>query len=111
MGAMLKLLTLVGGLAASIGAWFASSITRKAVVAFSVVVAFVACVTAFLACMKILISAIVALAVMPLWIQSWIGMFIPSNYGGVIAAIMSAKTCRAAYDLAVEKVKMIGQSS
>lgn len=111
MGAMLKLLTLVGGLGATIAAWLASSITRKAVVAFSVIVAFVACVTAFLACMKIIIAAIVALAWMPIWLQSWVGMFIPSNYGGVIASIMAAKTCRAAYDLAVEKVKMIGQSS
>jgi len=111
MGAMLKLLTLLGTLGASVTAWLAASMSRKAVVAFSVVSAFVVVVAAFLACMKIIIAGVISLSVFPVWIQSWIGMFIPSNYGGVIASVMAAKTCKAAYNLAVEKVKMIGQSS
>lgn len=106
-----KLLTLLGSGLATLGAWLATSITRKAVVVFSVIVAFVAVVAAMLACMKLIIATVVAWAVMPVWLQSWVGMFIPSNYGGVIASIMSAKTCKAAYNLAVDKIKLIGQSS
>lgn len=108
---MLKLLTLIGGALVSIGGWAAASISRKAVVAFSVISAFVAVTAAFLVCMKIIITGLVALIVMPAWVASWLGMFIPSNYAGMISLIMSAKTCKAAYNLAVEKVRMIGQSS
>lgn len=107
----MKLLTLLGGIGTGLMAWLASSITRKAVVVFSVIVAFVAVVAAFLACMKILVAAITAMLVMPVWLESWVGMFIPSNYAGVISLIFSAKTCRAAYELAKEKIKLIGQSS
>lgn len=108
---MLQLLTLIGAFFSSVAGWFASSISRKAIVVFAVITAFVALIVAFLACMKIIIAGLVALIVMPAWVASWIGMFIPSNYTGVIASIMSAKTCKAAYNLAVEKVKLIGQST
>ncbi len=108
---MFKLLTLVGGVFGSIAAWFTATLSRKAVVAFSVVTAFVSVTAAFLVCMKILITGLIALVAMPVWLESWIGVFIPSNYAGILSMIMSAKTCRAAYDLAVEKVRMIGQSS
>jgi len=108
---MLKLLILVGSFFTSLAGFAAASITRKAVVVFSVITAFVAVTAAFLVCIKIIVTGLIALLVMPVWIQSWVGMFIPSNYAGVISLIMSAKTCKAAYNLAVEKVKMIGQSS
>jgi len=106
-----NLLTLVGGILSSLGAWFAASVSRKAVVVFSVITAFVAVVAAFLVCMKIIVGALVAALVMPDWIVSWLGMFIPSNYSGVLASILSAKTCRAAYDLARDKIALIGQST
>lgn len=108
---MLKLLTLVAGLFTTIAGYAAASLSRKAIVVFSVITAFAAVTAAFLVCMKILITGLIAFVAMPTWIASWLGMFIPSNYAGVISLIMSAKTCRAAYDLAVEKVKMIGQST
>jgi len=108
---MLKLLVLVGSFFTSLVGFAAASITRKAVVAFSVITAFVAVTAAFLVSVNIVVSGLLALLVMPAWIASWIGMFIPSNYGGVISLILSAKTCKAAYNLAVEKVKMIGQST
>lgn len=108
---MLKLLTLVGGLFASVGGYAAASLSRKAIVVFSVITAFVAVTAAFLVCMKIIITGLVSMLVMPAWIASLLGMFVPSNYAGVISLIMSAKTCKAAYNLAVEKVKMIGQST
>lgn len=106
-----KLLASIGAIFTAISGYFAASISRKAVVAFSVVTAFVAVTAAFLVCIKIIVTGLLALVVMPVWLASWLGMFVPSNYGGVIALIMSAKTCKAAYNLAVEKVRMIGQSS
>lgn len=108
---MLPALAFIGTTIASIGGFAAASISRKAVIAFSVVTAFVAVVVAFLACMKIIITGIAALMVIPTWLVSWIGMFIPSNYAGVISLIMSAKTCKAAYNLAKEKIALIGQSN
>lgn len=108
---MLKLLILVGTFFTTIAGYAAASITRKAVIVFSVITAFVAVTAAFLVCVKFIVTGILALLVMPAWIASWLGMFIPSNYGGVISLIMSAKTCKAAYNLAIEKVKLIGQST
>lgn len=108
---MLKLLVLIGSLFTSVAGYAAASISRKAIIVFSVITAFVAVTAAFLVCMKIIITGLVAMIAMPAWLASWIGMFVPSNYAGVISLIMSAKTCKAAYNLAVEKVKMIGQSS
>lgn len=108
---MLKLLILIGTFFSTIAGYAAASITRKAVIVFSVISAFVAVTAAFLVCVKLIVTGLVALVAMPVWFVSWIGMFIPSNYGGVISLIMSAKTCKAAYNLAIEKVKLIGQSS
>lgn len=108
---MLKLLILVGTFFTTLAGYAAASITRKAVIVFSVITAFVAVTAAFLVCVKIIVTGLVALIAMPAWLASWLGMFIPSNYGGVISLIMSAKTCKAAYNLAIEKVKLIGQST
>lgn len=108
---MLKLLTLIGSFFAAVAAFAAASISRKAIIVFSVITAFVAVTVAFVACMKIIIGGLVAMIVMPAWLASWLGMFIPSNYVGVISLIMSAKTCKAAYNIAVEKIKMVGQSN
>jgi len=107
----MKLLTLLGGIGSGLVAWLASSITRKAVVVTSVVTAFLAVTAAFLICMQTLVGSIVSLVSIPAWFSSSIGLFVPSNYAGVLALIFSAKTCRAAYDLAKEKIHLIGQSN
>lgn len=108
---MLKLLLLVGSFFTSIVGYAAASLSRKAVVVAGVVTAFVAVTVAFLVCINLIISTIAGMIAVPAWLQSFFGMFVPSNYSGVLSLILSAKTCRAAYDLAVAKVKMIGNSN
>ncbi len=105
---MFKLLELLGGSLGTIFAFLFAQMNRKAILVFSVITAFVAVVTAFLVCMKLIIVGVVGMLVLPDWFSSWFGMFVPSNYSGVIASIMSAKTCKAAYNLAKEKIALIG---
>lgn len=108
---MLKLLTLIAGFIATAVSFFIAILSRKAIIVLAVITAFMALVVAFLACMKIIIGGIVALIVMPAWLATAIGFFVPSNYAGVLSLIMSAKTCKAAYNLAKEKIALIGQSN
>ncbi|MDD5272672.1 MAG: hypothetical protein PHU14_08140 [Methylovulum sp.] len=108
---MLKLLLLIGSFFGSIVGYAAASLGRKAIVVAAVVTAFLAVTVAFLVCINLIIASIVSVIAVPAWLTAFFGMFVPSNYSGVLSLILSAKTCRAAYDLAIAKVKMIGNSN
>lgn len=108
---MLKLLVLIATFFSTIAGYAAASLSRKAIVAVAVIVAFLAVTVAFLAAFNVIISGVTSLIAIPAWISGSIGLFIPSNYAGVLSAILAAKTCKAAYNLAIEKVKLIGQST
>lgn len=83
---------------------------RKAVVAAASLAAFAALTVAFLFVMKSLVDSIALSLVVPVWLQM-IAWFVPTNFLVVFSAIISAHISRAAFDLAVAKIKMVNSAS
>jgi len=108
---MLKLLTMIAGFVVSVFSFFVALLSRKAIVVAAVIAAFLVAVLAFLAAINAVISSLSAMIVIPDWVSSYIGMFVPSNYAGVLSLILAAHTIKAAYNLAKEKIALIGQSN
>lgn len=100
-----------GWLAPTLTAWFVTFFTRKIAVASSMVAAFVLLSAAFIVCIKHMIGIVLALAIMPTWVSGAVGMFIPFNFSVVLANILSAQSCRWAYDKAMEKIRLINSAS
>lgn len=91
------------GLGASIVAFMG----RKVVTAAATIAAFVLLLGVFVACINTILQSILAVLAMPEWIANAVGMFIPFDFGLVLAAIVSSKTCGAAYRMAMTKIKAI----
>ena len=71
----------------------------------ALVVVFVACINALV---QFMIGTIASAAgLVDVWIMTFIGMFIPTNFGVVLGSIVSAKICRAAYDLGRKKTELV----
>lgn len=95
------------------GALFASLLAmfgRKATVAVASAAAVLGITTLFILSVNGLVVA-VAGAAPPGWISNAIGMFIPADFGLCIGSIVSAYTCRAAYDLVMLKIKMVNEAN
>lgn len=88
-------------------AWVVSFFTRKIMVVGITISSFLMLTAAFLVCIKKMVTIVLALAVMPAWITSAVGMFLPYNLAIILANILSAQSCRWAYDKAIDKIKMI----
>lgn len=108
---MLKLITvLVTGIPAIIGAILAF-ITRKVGTATMAIASFVVMTAAFIAAINSIIQSVLGLVSAPGWILNSVGMFMPADFSAVLAAVVSARICRAAYDMAVEKIKLVNNAS
>jgi hypothetical protein len=101
---------MINGLLAIVAALW-EFIGRKASVGITVVAAFVLMTVAFLVCIKSLIIGISAALVAPAWIANVIWWFVPSNWSALLASTLSARTCRAAYDMAKEKIKILNEAN
>jgi len=84
---------------------------RKFSVATTTITGFVLLTAVLIACINNLVSAVLAMLQLPNWIAAGLGFFIPSNFGAVLAAIISSHICRAAYDLAMLKIKTINAAT
>jgi len=93
----------IGAVIASIVSYFG----RKGVVSAATVAAFIALTAALIASLKALFVAVLTWTAVPSAIRYGLGVFIPSDFTVVLGAIVSARAVRAAYDIAVEKVKVI----
>lgn len=83
---------------------------RKLVVSTAALLVFMALTVAFILAMQSLASTLAAAVVMPVWLAP-IAWFVPSNFLAVFGVLVSAHVTRAAYDLAVAKLKMVNSSS
>lgn len=95
------------------GALFASLLAmfgRKATVAVASVTAILAVTAAFIVCVNSIFGFVAGL-MPPGWIANFIGMFIPVDFGLCTGSILSAYTCRAAYDLAMLKIKIMNSAN
>ena len=94
-----------------IGAAIWAFIGRKAAVGIASVAAVVMMTVAFLICIKSIITNVAAIATVPLWLESVIWWFVPSNWVALCSSILAAKTCRVAFEMAREKIKMLNEAS
>jgi len=108
---MFKLITLLGsGIPAIIGGLLAF-IARKAGTGAASLVTFAALTLAFLACNQAIFNTIATMLSPPPWVSTAIGMFIPANFLACLSAWVSAHICRAAFDMARFKVKLVNSAS
>lgn len=108
---MIQLLTLLGGSLTAIISAVIALLGRKWATAASAIGLFVVMTAAMIACINTILAAAVAFLVMPGWLASAVGMFVPSGFAACVGAIVSAKTCRAAYDLAMAKADTFAKAS
>ncbi len=108
---MIKLIgVLVAGIPAIISGILAL-MTRKAVTVTASFAALIAVTVAFIATINGIVGTLASHLTGPAWIANAVGMFIPSDFGACIGAIVSAHIARAAYDLAVEKTRLFNAAS
>jgi len=109
---MLKLIAgLYGGITAMVAAIFAIA-SRKAGTVTAGLATLAALVVIFVACINTLVVSVVgsiaaAESLLAGWLLTFIGMFIPGNTAFCLAAVASAKICRAAYDLGRKKTDIV----
>lgn len=109
---MIKLITgLFGGITSMIAAIFAIA-TRKAGTVTAGLATFAALTVIFVACINALVLHVVGMieaswGIVAAWLLTPIGMFIPGNFAAVLAAVVSGKICRAAYDLGRKKTDIV----
>lgn len=90
---------------------FLAFVGRKTSVAVVTIASFILMTAVFIACINILVGNLASLLAVPAWLSVALGMFIPTNFGAVLSAIISSYICRAAYDLAMLKIKAINQAN
>lgn len=108
------MLKLIGLLASGIPAIIAAMLafmTRKAGVAAASIASFVIITAGMILCINAILQHVLSLIVLPAWIATSVGMFIPINFAAVLAAIVSSKICRAAYDMAKFKIVAINNAN
>jgi len=109
---MIKLISgLYGGITAMIAAIFALA-SRKAGTVVAGLATLAALVLIFIACINALVQSVViaigaAEMLLAGWLLTFIGMFVPGNTAVCLASMVSAKICRAAYDLGRKKTDII----
>lgn len=96
------LASLVSGLLAMFG--------RKLSVASAAIAALFALTAAFVVIVSLTVQAVANFIVLPSFLQP-IGWFVPSDFTFCISSIFSARISRAAYDLAMAKVRLINSAS
>ena len=108
---MIKLITLLAsGIPAVIAALIAF-IARKAGTATASIAAFVVITLGFIACINSILQSVLGMVSIPGWISNAVGLFVPVDFAACVAAYASSRICRAAYDMAVLKVKLINSAS
>jgi hypothetical protein len=81
--------------------------SRKYTTAVAGLLAMAAILVIFISCIQVILQSVLALLVVPAWLLTSIGMFIPTNFTVVLAAIVSGKICRAAFDFGNKKTDLV----
>ncbi|MDP3671720.1 MAG: hypothetical protein Q8R69_18765 [Telluria sp.] len=81
--------------------------SRKYTTAIAGLLATGAMLVIFISCINVILQTVLAVLVIPAWLLTPIGMFIPANFSLVLAAMVSGRICRAAYDYGNKKTDLI----
>lgn len=108
---MLKLITLLtSGIPAIIAALIAF-IGRKAGTAAATIASFIIITSGLILCLNAILQTLLGMLAVPPWILNSLGIFIPINWAACLAAVVSSKICRAAYEIAKFKIVAINNAS
>lgn len=104
---MIKLITFfTTGVPALITMLF-SYFGRKYSVAVAGLLTLGAMLLVFISCINFLLQSLLGLLVVPAWLLTGVGMFIPGNFAVVLSTLVSARICRAAYDYGWKKTNLV----
>ncbi|MEI7455306.1 MAG: DUF5455 family protein [Nitrosomonadales bacterium] len=98
-------------LASTLTGWAVAYFGRKVTTAVTAIAGFVLLTAALVVCLKQGILYLLGLTLLPSWVSAGVGMFLPYDFAAVLASIWSAKACRWAYDLALEKLKLVNSAT
>jgi len=104
---MVKLLAFLFTTMPALFTAFFAIYARKYTTVVAALLASAAMLVIFISCINVILQSVLALLVIPAWLLTAIGMFIPANFGVVMAAMVSGRICRAAYDYGNRKVGII----
>lgn len=90
---------------------FTAFLGRKVATVGASLTAFVFLTAAMIICLKALFSAVIAVLVIPAWLLTPIGLFMPSLFVTFLAILSSGIACRTAYDYAIQKIKLVNSAS
>lgn len=108
---MPALLAFIPAMFSGLFAQFILLFGRKYTVGTASVLAYIATTAAMIFCLKQGLSTLSILLSPPLWLVGVLGWIIPSNFIAITSAIASARICRAAFDMAIAKIKLINGAS
>jgi len=91
--------------------WAFGFFTRKVVMVATSIASFVFLTAAFIVCLKYILLTALTLVVVPPWLVTSLGMFVPFNFIAILSSIISAQSCRWAYDKAIDKIKLINSAT
>ncbi len=103
--------TFFSWLAPTLTLWFVQFFGRKLLVVTTSIATFIFLTAALIVCIKHLVLTLLALAILPAWVSAGIGVFLPGNFATVLSTIIGAKSCRWAYDKAMEKMRLVNSAS
>ena len=104
---MIKLITFLFTTIPALFTAFFAFYARKYTTAIAGLMALAAMLVIFISCINLILQTVINLIVVPAWLLTAIGMFIPSNFSVVLAAVVSGKICRAAFDYGQKKTDLI----
>jgi len=104
---MAKLLLFFTSTIPALFAAFFAFYSRKYTTAIAGLFALGAMLLIFISCINLILNTVINLIVLPSWLLTAIGMFIPGNFAMVLAAVVSGKICRAAYAFGVKKTDLV----
>lgn len=104
---MVKLLAFFTSTIPALIAAFFAFYSRKYTTAVAGLLTIAAMMVIFISCINLILSTVINLIIMPGWLLTAFGMFVPSNFAVVWAAVVSGKICRAAYDYGRQKTDLV----
>lgn len=84
---------------------------RKYTTAVAALLAFGSMLLIFIGCINVILQAVLAMIVLPAWLTTPIGMFVPSNFAIAVSAMVSGRICKKAWDMGKKKVELITYSN
>lgn len=89
---------------------FVAFVGRKVLIATASIAAALALTIAFVLFLNNLLTSVIGSLVLPPWIDVMM-WFVPGNFNLCISVIISANIARAAYDLGMEKIRLVNAAT